>query len=154
MTLDDLKNRTLEIVAKAQNLNIKHTDQKSAPVNYACIFAHSEDEFTELVNLTVQVGCIVSETKMGPVFKIEPFETIAGPLQLLKIRRPDLKRLERGDADFTVSDYKTFKSNYLYKPGFSLITRPEMEMIELVDPAWDVLTYYSNPTLLQVLGLG
>ena len=72
---------------------------------------------------------------------------------MLKIRRPDPKRPERGDADFTVSDYQTFKKTQLGKPGFGLIERTNMEMLELVDPDFDVLAYYSHPTLAEVLGI-
>jgi len=153
MIFEDLKRKIKEIVAKAQLLSAKHTNEGSAAVNYACIFTQNPKEFEELLSLTAQMGRIAEQTAMGPVFQIEPLETVAGTLQLLKIRRPDPKRPERGDADFTVSNYETFKRAYLSKPGFSLITRPRMEMIELADPSYDVLAYYSHPTLSEVLRL-
>ncbi len=91
------------------------------------------------------------DTSTGPLFKIAPLQTVAGPLQLLKIRKPDPTRTERGDADFTVSDYPTFKAKYLQRPGFRLIERPEMEMVELVDLTFNVRAYFSNPTLMKQL---
>lgn len=88
---------------------------------------------------------------MGPVFHITPIATAAGDLELLKIRRPDPKREEMGDADFTLSDYESFKKKYLGKPGFSLIKRPDMEMIELMDSSYNAIAYFSHPTLATVL---
>jgi hypothetical protein len=79
--------------------------------------------------------------------------TTAGRLQLLKLRAPDKSRRERGDADFTVSNYQTFKSKYLNSPGFKLIVRDKFEMIELSDPTFGVLAYFSNPPLDVQLGL-
>ena len=153
MNLDELKKKVQDIVAQAKLLSASHTSEGNAPVNYACIFAQSQEEFDELAGLTHQLGKVVQDTAMGPVFKIEPISTVSGDLHLLKIRRPDLKRQERGDADFTVSDYQVFKMTYLGKPGFAIIERKDMEMIELRDPAFRVISYYSHPTLAQVLKL-
>jgi len=106
-----------------------------------------------MVEVAHQLGSVVQETPTGPVFQIKPISTVAGALRLLKIRRPDPKRPERGDADFTVTNYDSFKNKYLGKPGFSLIKRTNMEMIELIDPSYDVIAYYSYPTLADVLKL-
>lgn len=151
MNSNSLNNLIQEIVTNARALSKKHTDEHSAPVNYACIFSQNETEYRELISLTEQLGTIVEETAMGPVFRITPVSTTAGELHLLKIRRPDSNRSERGDADFTVSDYKKFKQKYLGKPGFNLIERKDTEMIELTDPVFNVLAYYSYPTLAEVL---
>lgn len=52
------------------------------------------------------------------------------------------------------SEYKWVDiKEYLDKPGFKLIERPDMEMIELADSNYDVLAYFSNPTLGEVLGI-
>jgi len=126
MEIKSLRLLAEDIVKKAQELSIKHTDQKDAPVNYACIFTHSDKEFEESVGLCGQIGRVVKNTDMGPVFLIEPISTDAGDLRLLKIRKPDPNRPERGDADFTVKDYEVFRTKYLNQPGFSLIVRPEM----------------------------
>jgi hypothetical protein len=104
-----------------------------------------------MVNVARQLGSVAQETPTGPVFLIAPLPTAAGTLRILKIRRPDPKRPERGDADFTVADYDSFKNAHLGKTGFSLIKRTDMEMIELIDPSYDVIAYYSHPTLAQVL---
>ncbi len=153
MTTDELTALTRQIVADARRLNATHTDQPDAPVNYACIFAQSPAEYDELVKVARQLGPVADDTATGPVFHIPPLSTDAGMLRLLKIRRPDPKRPERGDADFTVSDYGTFKKTYLGKPGWGLIERKNMEMLELIDPSFNVLAYYSHPTLAEVLKL-
>jgi len=92
-------------------------------------------------------GKIIEETLTGPLFHIQPLETIAGKLQLLKIRKPDVTRPELGDADFTISNYAEFKKKYLSQKGFNLIIRKNFEMIELVDPQFNVRAYFSNPPL-------
>ena len=151
MTIADLKKIVREIVAQARQLNAAHTSEEDAPVNYACVFAQDEAEYKELIDLASQLGPIAQETAMGPVFHIKPLPTVAGNLELLKIRRPDPKRREKGDADFTVADYQSFKKEYLGKPGFNIIKRPEMEMLELINPSYNTIVYFSHPTLAAIL---
>lgn len=153
MTIDDIKKITQEIVSRARQLSLKHTNETDAPVNYACIFTQSQSEYEEMLDVASQMGSVVEETSTGMVFHITPLPTDAGDLGLLKIRLPDPKRPERGDADFTVSDYQAFKNTYVGKPGFALIERENMEMIELRDPSFSVIAYYSHPTLGEVLGI-
>ncbi len=153
MNSKEFKNLVQAIVAEATKLRDARTTEHNAPVNYACVFSQSEEEYESLLAVAKQFGKIVQETEMGPVFYIEPLSTVAGNLRLVKIRKPDPKRKERGDADFTVADYPTFKKKYLGASGFRLIERPNMEMIELADPAFDILAYFSNPPLGKVLNL-
>jgi hypothetical protein len=153
MKVDELKTLIREIVAESRRLSAAHTPEQQAPVNYACVFTQSTAEYEEMVNVARQLGPVAQETPTGPVFYIAPLSTVAGTLRLLKIRRPDPKRPERGDADFTVADYESFKKTHLGKPGFNLIKRTGMEMIELIDPSYNVIAYYSHPTLADVLKL-
>jgi len=153
MKVDELKTLAREIVAESRRLSAAHTSEQQAPVNYACVFTQSTAEYEEMVKVARQLGPVARETPTGPVFYIAPLSTVAGTLRLLKIRRPDPKRRERGDADFTVADYELFKNTHLGKPGFSLIKRTGMEMIELIDPSYNVIAYYSHPTLADVLKL-
>jgi hypothetical protein len=90
---------------------------------------------------------VIKETTTGPLFQIEPLKTTTGLLKLLKIRLPDTTRPERGDADFTIADFSVFKKKYLSKAGFKLVPRENFEMVELVDSAFDVRAYFSNPPL-------
>jgi hypothetical protein len=47
------------------------------------------------------------------LFKIEPLVTVAGNLQILKIRKYDKEHTEWGDADFTIENFDDFKNKYL-----------------------------------------
>jgi len=151
--IENIQNLIIDIVQKSQSLVERRTEMSDVPVNYACVFAHTDNEYTELNTAAQQIGTVVKQTSTGNVYQIARLQTSAGPLQLLKIRKPDPTRTERGDADFTVPDYAAFKAQYLNQSGFSLIERPEMEMIELVDPAFDVRAYFSHPTLEMQLGI-
>lgn len=149
----ELEEMAKGIVEQSQTLVRAHANQTDALVNYACIFARSEGEYVELEATASQLGRVAKATPTGNVFQIAPIETAAGSLRLLKIRKSDPTRPERGDADFTLPDYSAFKAKYAHQPGFSLIERPEMEMIELVDPGFPVRAYFSFPTLAQQLGI-
>jgi len=153
MNTEDLKILFQTIVAGAFELCKAKTNQDQAPVNYACVFSQSEQEYETLLAVAKQLGKVVQETAMGPVFYIEPLKTVAENLRIIKIRKPDEKRKERGYADFTVDDYATFKKTYLGKPGFGVIERPNMEMIELIDPDFNFIAYFSNPPLGKILNL-
>jgi hypothetical protein len=153
MKIEDLESMVRGIVDEAREINNANTEVIDPPVNYVCIFSRSDDEYSELLEAAKQIGDIVKETKMGPVFKIKEIETSAGVLDILKVRRFDPKRLERGDADFTISDYPSFKKNNLGSSNWDLISRPDMEMLELSAPGANVLVYYSNPILAEVIGI-
>jgi len=153
MKVEVLLDHITSVVADAKTLKDKHTDQTNAPVNYVCLFSHSAQEYDDLLILTNTLGNVLQDTTTGPIINIAPMPTASGPVQILKIRKPDKSRPERGDADFTVSDYLKFKSVYLDKPGFNLIERPDFEMIELSDPSTDVLAYFSHPTLIEQLSV-
>ena len=153
MNQEEFKKLVQMIVAEASKLRDVHTNEYKAPVNYACVFSQNEGEYESFLAIAKELGEIVKETKMGPVFHVDPIQTIAGDLRIVKVRKPDSKRKERGDADFTVSDYQNFKKEYLNKPGFGIIERPEMEIIELIDPEFSAIAYFSHPPLGEILGL-
>ncbi len=152
-TSEQLKLLAQEITEKAVNLKNKYTDEKGARVNYVCIFSQSEEEYENLLRLAGEMGKIVRETSTGPLYQIDPLDTVAGKLQILKIRAKDNARKELGNADFTILDFEKFKKTYLSKPKFKLIKRPEMEMVELLEPGLDVIAYFSNPPMDQQLGI-
>ncbi|KKT14457.1 MAG: hypothetical protein UV96_C0029G0002 [Parcubacteria group bacterium GW2011_GWF2_43_38] len=104
-----------------------------------------------MIRAAARLGTVIMEMTNGLLFELAGIETISGTLKLLKVRQPDPTRPERGDADFTVADFSGFKQIYLSKPGFKLIARPQlkMEMIELMQPGYEVRVYFSNPPLAQ-----
>ena len=147
----DLKQFVQEIVKKANALKNKYTSEEKALVNYACIFCQSKEQYDKFIILAQKIGNVIKETPTAPLFQIDPLDTVAGKLQLLKIRKPDPTRLELGDADFTVTDYSEFKEKYLSQKEFKLIVRENFEMIELMDTQFDVRVYFSNPPLDEQL---
>jgi len=153
MTKLNLKNFIFDMVRQSRELKNKYTDEIGARVNYACIFSQSDDEFSELKKSAEQIGKAIEETPSGPLFYIQPLDTVSGQLKLLKIRKPDKTRPERGDADFTVNDYRVFKNKYILQNNFKLILREKFEMIELMDPDFNVRAYFSHPPLDKQLGI-
>jgi hypothetical protein len=149
----NLSVRVQDIVRLATELKNKHTDQANAKVNYACIFCQRKEEYDQLLKETQKIGKVVKSTSSGLLFKIPSINTVSGKLQLLKIRIPDPTRPEKGDADFTVLDYKTFKKTYLSQKGFKLFQKEGFEMIELMEPACKVRAYFSYPPLDKQLGI-
>lgn len=153
MTKLNLKNLVADVVRQSRELKNKYTDEIGARVNYACVFSQSDDEFDELKKCAGQIGKVIEETPSGPLFHIQSLNTISGSLKLLKIRKPDKTRPERGDTDFTVSDYRTFKNKYISQNNFKLILREKFEMIELMDPDFNVRAYFSHPPLDKQLDI-
>ncbi len=153
MDAEDLKIKVKSIVEKATSLKNKYIDNENTPVNYACIFSQSKEEYDELLEVTRKIGNIVKEMSTGLIFHIEPIQTISGVLKLLKIRIPDPTRPELGYADFTVSNFPGFEKKYLSKNGFKRVQKENFYMIELVDPEFDVRAYFSNPPLDKQLNI-
>jgi hypothetical protein len=154
MDVTTLKQLIEEIVKKANDLKNKHISEKKAPVNYACIFSQSKEQYNNLLVVVQKIGSVIEETPTGPLFHIQPLDTVAGNLRLLKIRKPNTTRPELGDADFTVTNYAKFKKKCLSQKGFKLIVRENFEMIELVDTHFNVRAYFSNPPLNEQLKIG
>ncbi len=148
-----LKLKIQSIVEKAAVLKNRHIDVKNAPVNYACIFSQSQEEYDHLIDISQKIGKVIKETSTGLLFQITPLHTVSGFLKLLKIRLPDVTRPEEGDADFTIPNFSSFKKEYLSKKDFKLIKRKNFEMVELIDSAFDVRVYFSNPPLNEQLSI-
>jgi hypothetical protein len=85
-------------------------------------------------------------TKSGVTIILDkPIETPAGHLEVLKVRKPDPTRSQRGAPDFRVKDYNKFKEKYFLtgrNSNFSLMIRKEYEMLEL--KGVDVLVYFPS----------
>lgn len=139
------------IVRNTQILKDKYTDQKNVPVYYVCIFCQTEDEYKNFIKEACKIGKKIEERSNSLLFRITPIETSAGKLEILRVRQPDKKFIERGDADFVVKDYQSFKEKYLNQPGFKLIPRNDSEMIELYKEGENVRVYFSAPELIHSL---
>jgi hypothetical protein len=144
-----------DIVDRTASLNRRHLPDEALSVNYAAVFCQTSEEYSKLIEAMRSLGEIVSDTSTGPLFKFhEALQTTAGPLWLVKVRQVDPTRPQRGDADFTVNDYAGFKHKHAAdQDHFRVIDRGNYEMIELRDPEFGVLSYFSSVPLTRDLGL-
>jgi hypothetical protein len=151
--MNNLVKTIQNIVFRSTELKNKYTDEKEAPVEFGCIFCQNEDEYTNFTDLITSIGKIVEDTKSGfTYFLNKPINTVSGPLRLVKIRKPDALRRERGDADFN-TNYEGFKQKYQNNPKFELIKRETFEMLRLSDPNFDVMACFSNIPKSEDLGI-
>lgn len=155
MDMDTITEILEYIIPKTLELNRLYIPNESVRVNYSAIFCQSDAEYEELNKKAAQIGNVTEDTPTGPLYKFhKPLQTLAGPLWLLKIRKPDSTRPQRGDADFTLKDYNSFKEKYLKDNGhFKIIDRRNFEMIELKDSKFNVISYFSNIPLTVQLGI-
>lgn len=134
-----------QIITQSTTLKDKYTDKKSVSNLWVCIFSQSEEEYQRLLAEAKDLGNIFEDTPSGP--KILLREPIAGA-RVLKVRQFDPTKTERGDVDFSISDYKNFKAKYLQdSEHFKLIERDTFEMIELMESGGAVRAYFSNPPI-------
>ncbi len=141
------------IAQDAALLRDDHVVGFKSRISWVCIFCQSAEEFDELRVSISKLGKLAKVTETGPVFVIPGVETSAGIVRVIKLRKPDPSRTERGDADFAITDFDAFCKEYLQKPGFKLIERPEFEMIELMDEKRNTRVYFSNPPVEQHDGI-
>ena len=149
-------NKIIEyIIPETLRLNNIYLPDESLKINYSAIFCQNDKEYDELNFEASLIGNAVEDTPTGPLYKLnESIKTPVGPLWLLKIRKPYITHLQRGDADYTLNDYQVFKEKYLQdQEHFKLIDRGNFEMIELKDPKFNVLCYFSNIPLTLQLGI-
>lgn len=153
MIQDEIIETVDYIVNESVKLKNKYVQEGFQAADYVCIFSRTENEYAELVKAAETLGKIVDDTPTGPVFAfaVRP-RTVAGQPKVLKIRKPDETRPQRGDADFN-TDYEKFKSKYLDNKRFTLIVRKKSEMIELKDGDFDVLAYFSSMPPSNQLGI-
>ena len=150
--MDNLISTINYIVSRSAELKNKFTDASSAPVEFACIFCQNEKEYKEFTNSIEKFGKIVERTQSGFTYLLDkPITTVAGPLRLVKIRKPNPNRPERGDADFN-TNYASFKTKYQNDSRFELVKRETFEYLRLSDPSFDVMACFSNIPKSKDLG--
>lgn len=132
------------VVSRSVELKNRYTNAATAPIEFVCIFCQNGEEYKKFIDSTETLGKVVERTQSGFTYLLDkPLKTIAGPLRLVKIRRPDPNRSERGDADFN-TNYKDFKKKYQGDSRFELIKRESFEMLRLSSPNFDVMSCFSN----------
>jgi hypothetical protein len=141
------------IVDHSIELKNKFTNVSTAPVEFACIFCQNEKEYDKFTNSIEKLGKIIQNTPNGLTYLLDkPIKTVAGPLRLVKIRKPDSQRPERGDADFN-TEYNNFKKRYQGNPKFELVRRGTFGMLRLSDPEFDVMACFSSVPMSKDLGI-
>lgn len=141
------------IVSRSTELKNKYTNATSAIVEFACIFCQNEEEYKQFTNSIETIGKIVERSQSGFTYLLyNPLSTVAGPLRLVKVRKPDPNRSERGDADFN-TDYKNLKKIYEGDPKFEVIKREKFEMLRLSDPDFNVMACFSSVPKSKELGI-
>ncbi len=148
MTKQDLEQIVNYIVEQGQRAISENTDETNLSIDYMGIFCKDDSEFLEMESLLSTLGKPGDKTatKSGSTFLLDtPFDTPAGLLKVLKARKPDKTRPQRGAPDFKVNDYQAFKEKYFLSgtnSNFSLMIRKEYEMFELKGE--DVLVYFPS----------
>lgn len=149
----DLKETVGYIAEKSRELKDKYTNEPNAPIEFACIFCQNDAEYEEYSRQIKPLGKSVQDTSTGYTYLLEePVKTKSGPLRLVKVRKPDPQRKEKGDADFN-TDYRKLKETYLGKPNFELIVQGDFEMMRIFDTDFDVMTCFYNTPLSKILGI-
>jgi hypothetical protein len=132
------------LVNQSIKLKDKFTTEAYAPIEFACIFCQTPEEYKAFTLAVEKIGTVVQNTPSGLTYQLNnPINTEAGKLKLVKIRTPDPLRKERGDTDFNTK-YPEFKRKYQGKPQFELIERDNFEMLRLSDPKSDVMVCFSS----------
>ncbi len=150
MNIADLENIVNYIVDQGIKATHKNTEEKYLPIDYLGIFTKNDEEFKDLESLVSTLGKLGDKTatQSGSTFLLnKPISTSAGLLNVLKIRKPDPTRPQRGAPDFQIIDYSSFKEKYFLSgknSNFSLMIRKSFEMIEL--KGVDVLVYFPSKT--------
>ena len=151
--MDNLISTINYIVSRSAELRNQLADASSAPVEFACIFCQNEKEYEEFTNAIGKLGKVAERTQNGFTYLLDkPIETIAGSLRLVKIRKPDPNRPERGDADFN-ANYDEFKKKYQNNFKFELIERNAFEMLRLEVSYFDLLVGCFNIPKSKNLGI-
>ena len=151
--MDDLRTIVNKIVTESVLLKNKYTNATNAPVEFACVFCQTDQEYKIYTGEIKKLGEVVQDTTTGFTYLFNiPLKTQAGPLSLVKIRRPDPLRKERGDADFN-TNFNEFKNRYINESNFQLVKRDQFEMLRLSESGNEVMACFSNIPLSKILGL-
>lgn len=146
MLSDQLRNKYGFIASEAQKMVSKNVDKKDLArgIDYASIYANSPEEFDEVTRELTDHGKVALERPSGDYYRLnEPLKVANLLIEHCRIRVFDTEHPEVGYIDFEVKNFEDFKSKYLSRPYFSLLTTGE-EMVELRDPKFKVRAYFPS----------
>lgn len=153
MNINTLTNRIEEILIETHKTFDKYFfnnlfTRENFELDLIDIFARDENDFTQLNLLLGTFGTKVHQKETGSIYKLhEALPTSFGPLHFIKTRIRDVQKPFLGAPDFIVQNFAEFKKEFLEKENFTLIERPEYEMIELWDTDYKVLLYFPNSSI-------
>jgi len=149
MNKNDLEKIVIYLIEQGLETLKRFTDEKNPTIDYVAIFSKDENEFKNLELVAENMGHEVDKetARTGRTFLLDQsLNTSAGVLSLIKIRKPDDTRPQRGAPDFKIQNYPQFKEKYLGSNGnFTLMPKKNYEMIEI--KGVDVLVYIPDKTL-------
>ena len=153
MSRQGLEEFILTIVRQGMATIRENMGEPTAVIDYLAIFAKDAEEYAVIESLLESLGAETDKenARTGRTFLLnELIETSAGPLAVVKIRKPDQTRPQRGAPDFRVKNYNELKETFLSSSGnFTLMVRKEYEWIEI--KGVDVLVYIPSIPLLERL---
>ena len=147
MLSQKLQDIFIEIAMSSQKMASKYVDKSdlTGRFNYVSIFAKTEEEYKLFTDEISANGDLFDQQLSGNYIKLyQPLKTPIGEIDICRIRVPDKNHLERGYLDFEVTNYQGFKKKYLQKQYFSLLGLPQVEMVELLVPEFDVRAYFPD----------
>lgn len=130
------------------------TSETQPRVDFVNIFSHDDGEFDELLTCLKDLAEPTTTHTEGTGITFyfpDPLSTTAGPLQWVRLRKPDPRRPQRGGLDFKVENYDAFKKECFSKNSgdYGLIIRTGFELVEI--KGVDVLVYVPNITMSEMM---
>lgn len=116
------------------------------------VFCHYEDEFNDLIKLRKELTDININWNQkyfklyNPIIIPAKDDIPETKYTFLYIRKPDVNMPLVGDADFYLEpdNYKEFKQSVIsgkFDKGVKVFERPDLDLVELLDPSIDVSAY-------------
>lgn len=145
-----------EIVNSSLQLKEKYLPNYKAKIDYVCIFSQNDKEYSFYTERAETIGRVVKQNEKGLLYKLQkPLTIKTYPVTLIRIRKPDPLRTERGYVDFVVDDFEAFKKNVVIKRKcFAEIPVDSGEMYELLDTDFSVRAFFPSMPLSADLKLG
>lgn len=156
MTWKDIQEIIQYIVHKGLLALEGSSAQDKSPIDFVSIFSKDDLEFNQLTEaIEPRAKKIKSDTGITGITYLlsTSIQTEAGELKIVRIRKPDPTRPQRGAPDFRVPDYKSFKEECLNKNSgnYTILMRKGFELVEI--KGINVLVYVPNVPISEELGL-
>jgi hypothetical protein len=153
--IPDIKTLILYIARYAYSIKNKLFSDIKGSIDYVALFSQDYETYQKLDAEVSKLGKIVEATETGKTYLLFdplPLGDNNDMARFIKVRLPETGKDQIGDVDFRLDDYELAKPFLLSLPGTQLIKRNYYEMIELRDHNYNILVYFSHPSLSESLG--